>query len=127
MTIFTRTLPSVALAAAVLGLSACNSGPETMNTGTNDPMASELANAAPPPPLPMIKSSHTYRCKDNSLIFVDFMTDEVSANFRSAKDAPITQIKAPAAGEPFVSADGAIKVEGSGATITYNGQACKAG
>lgn len=126
-TLTNRIFPPLALGAALLALAACNNGPETMNTGTGDPDAAELANAAPPPPLPMIKASHTYRCKDNSLIFVDFMTDDVSASFKSTKDGPITALKAPEAGKPYASADGKTTVEGQGATITYNGTSCKTG
>jgi len=118
---------SFALCAAVLALSACNSEPETFNIGSGDPMAGELANAAPPPPLPMIKANDTYRCKDNSLIFVDFMTDDVTANLRTEKGGPITQLKAPEPGQPFASQDGSVTLEGSGKAVTYNGQACSAG
>jgi hypothetical protein len=122
-----RVFPTLALGAAVLVLAACSNEPETMNTGTGDPDAANLANAAPPPPLPMIKASHTYRCKDNSLIFVDFMTDETTAIFKSAKDGPVTPLTAPEAGKPYVSADGKTTVEGQGATVTYNGTSCKTG
>ena len=124
-TLRNRTTIALALSATVLLLSACKSEPETMNVGTNDPMAAELANAAPVAPLPMIKASHTYRCKDNSLAVLDFMTDDVTANYRSAKDAPITPLKAPEAGKPYASADGKTTVEGQGATITVNGISCK--
>ncbi|MBU0554771.1 MAG: hypothetical protein KKD64_16020 [Alphaproteobacteria bacterium] len=123
----TLTYPSIALCAAVLALSACNSEPETFNIGSGDPMAGELANAGNVALPPMLRASNTYRCKDNSLIFVDFMTDDVSANFRSEKGGPITPLKAPEAGQPFVSEDGAITVEGSGDSITYNGQSCRTG
>jgi len=124
-----KTLPhtSFALCAALLALSACNSEPETFNTGTVDPMDAELANAAPVELPPMLRASTTYRCKDNSLIFVDFMTDDVTANLRTEKGGPITQLKAPEAGQPFASADGATTLEGSGETVTYNGQSCRAG
>jgi len=98
-----------------------------MNTGSGDPMAEELANAAPPPPMPMIKESHTYRCKDNSLIFLDFMTDNVTVNFKSDREGPVTVLKAPTAGEAFVSEDGSKTLTGSGTEVTFNGQACKAG
>jgi len=42
-----RITTSLALGAVVLALGACKSEPESFNTGTNDPMDSELANAAP--------------------------------------------------------------------------------
>lgn len=120
-------IKSLALGTLVLGLAACNSGPETFNTGTNDPMGSELANAAPVELPPMLKSSHSYRCKDNSLIVVDFMTDDKTATFKASKDSPATALKAAEAGQPFVSEDGATTVTSTAGGVTYNGQSCKAG
>lgn len=122
-----RIFSSLALGAAVLALAACNNEPETMNTGTGDPDAANLANAAPPPPLPMIKASRTYRCKDNSLAIVDFMTDDVTAQYKASKDAPNTVLTAPEAGKAFVSADGKTTLEGNGDTVTLNGLSCKKG
>jgi len=75
----------------------------------------------------MLKTSHSYRCKDNSLIFVDFMTDDKTANLKKTKDGAVTPLKAPEAGKPYVSADGKVTVTGGGDNITYNGLACKAG
>lgn len=127
-TLSTRTLMPLALCATVLSLAACSKDePESFNSGTGDPQAAELANAAALPPPPMIKSSHSYRCKDNSLIFVDFMTDDKTANFKSTKDAPVTVLTAPEAGKAYVSADGKTTVTGAGNDITYNGQTCKTG
>lgn len=97
-----------------------------MNTGTVDPQAAALANASSVAPPPMIKSSHSYRCKDNSLIFVDFMTDDMTANFKTSKDGAVTVFKAPEAGKPYVSPEGKT-ITGNGDTITYNGTSCKAG
>jgi hypothetical protein len=122
-----RTNFALALGASVLLLSACKDEPESMNTGTGDPMDAELANAAPVELPPMLKSSHTYRCKDNSLIVVGFMTDDKTVNFQSSKEAPITVLKAPEAGQPFVSADGKTTITGQGNEISYNGQSCKTG
>jgi hypothetical protein len=122
-----KTLP-LALVAA-FALAGCEQKPETFNSTISDPQQQELANAnvaaiAPPP---MIKSSHSYRCKDNSLIFVDFMTDDKTANFKSKKDGPAVVLTALEAGKPYVSADGAKTITGGGESISYNGTACKAG
>ena len=38
-----------------------------------DPMAAELANAAPVELPPAIEASKTYRCKDNSLVRIDWL------------------------------------------------------
>lgn len=119
-----NSLP-LALAAA-FALAGCKQEPESINDGY-DPQAAELANAAKLPPPPMIKESRSYRCKDNSLIYVDFMTDGVTANFKTAKDGPVTVLKAPEAGQPFAAADGTQTLTGGGAAVTYNGLSCKAG
>lgn len=113
---------------AVATLGACGQTTEVVNQTQGDPMEDQLKNAAPVAAPPMIKSSHSYRCKDNSLIFVDMMTDDVSANFRETKDGAPTALKAPEKGKPYVSADGKTTVTaGEGSQITYNGQSCKAG
>ena len=74
-------LPMIAMAGVAL-LSACNKNdePEVVG-GPADPMAEQLANAAPVELPPSVKATKQYRCKDNSLYFVDFMTDDKTANF----------------------------------------------
>jgi hypothetical protein len=120
-----RALPLTFVCA--FALAGCEQKAETFNDAIADPQAAALANAAPVELPPMLKLSKQYRCKDNSLIFVDFMTDDKTANFRSAKDGPVTVLKAPEAGQPYASEDGSKKVAGQGDTITYNGMSCKAG
>jgi membrane-bound inhibitor of C-type lysozyme len=116
-----------ALALAAFALAGCEPKAETFNDTTTDPQAAALANAAPVELPPMLKLSKQYRCKDNSLIFIDFMTDDKTANVKSAKDGPVTVLKAAEAGQPYKSQDGAKTIAGQGETITYNGQSCKAG
>jgi hypothetical protein len=59
---------------AALSLSACNQNkePEVVG-GPADPLANEVANAAPPPPLPLIAATKKYRCTGNELLQVDWM------------------------------------------------------
>lgn len=115
---------------ALATLSACG-GPteETINETYADPMAEDLQNAAPvelPPPL---KMSETYRCKDNSLVFIDFFVGDTQANIRTEEGGTPTRLTAPEAGQPF-TAEG-FSVEGSGETVTVAtpdkpAQSCKA-
>ena len=64
----TTTLISI----SALALCACQ--PETIDPNNRaDPMDSELANAAPVELPPAIQSSKTYRCKDNSLVQIDWL------------------------------------------------------
>ncbi|EQB16443.1 MULTISPECIES: hypothetical protein [Sphingobium] len=106
-------LPMIALAGVAL-LSACNKNdePEVVG-GPADPMADQLANAAPVELPPSVKATKQYRCKDNSLYFVDFMTDDKTANFRTKKGGEPTQLKAAEAGQAF-TAEGGYEVSGQG-------------
>lgn len=110
-------LPLISAAALAL-LSACNKTdePEVVG-GPADPMAEKLANATPVELPPSVKESHQYRCKDNSLIFVDFLSDEKTVNLRTEKDGAPTKLVAAEPGKPF-TADGGYSVEGSGKQIT---------
>ena len=65
-----RKLSLIAMAAATLA--ACNNKP-IEGKGPPDPMERELANAAPVELPPAIASSKTYRCKDNSLVTIDWL------------------------------------------------------
>ena len=84
------------IAAASLGLlSACNQNdePEVVG-GPADPMAAELANAAPVELPPSVKANKQFRCKDNSLLFVDYMSDDKTALLRTEKGGAATTLKA---------------------------------
>ena len=53
-----------------------------------------------------------YRCADNSVVYVDYLSDNKSANVRAGKDGAPTQVTAPEAGKPMTAAGG-YSVEGS--------------
>lgn len=110
-------LPLAAVASIAL-LSACNKNdePEVVG-GPADPLATQLANAAPVELPPSVKANKQYRCKDNSLLFVDFMSDDKTALLRTKKDGDATTLKAANAGEPF-TADGGYEIKGSGDEVT---------
>jgi hypothetical protein len=65
-----RKLTLIAVATATLA--ACNNDP-IVGKDAPDPMAQDLANAAPVELPPAIASSKTYRCKDNSLVTIDWL------------------------------------------------------
>lgn len=106
---------SAAAFAALLSLAACNSEPETVTGGTADPDAATLKEAPPVELPPMLTASRTYRCKDNSLVYIDFFSDNVTANLRDTKDGAPVVLKAPEAGKPF-AADG-YTLTGSGSQV----------
>lgn len=115
--------------AVLFALAACNSEPETVTGGPADPDAQNVADAPPVTLPPALTASRTYRCKDNSLVYIDFFADGTTADLRAEKTGAATKLTAPAKGEPFV-ADG-YKLTGDGATVTLEqpgkgSQSCKA-
>jgi hypothetical protein len=112
-----RTL-AAASTAALFFLAACNTQPEQVG-GPVDTQAEALKNAPPLQNMPSIKAEKTYRCKDNSLVYVSFLTDDVTALVRDKQEEPpVATLKAPAPGQPFV-AEG-FSLSGSGANVTYD-------
>jgi hypothetical protein len=93
-----------------------------------EPQANAANTAAPVEAPPMIQASRTYRCKDNSLLYADFYTND-SVQVRSAKDKPPTILTA-AAGQPPYVAEG-YSLSANAAQISYTApgkgtQSCKA-
>jgi len=116
-------------AASLTALSACGQSEPEVVGGPADPMAEKLANAGAVELPPAVKNSRTYRCKDNSLIFVDYLADDKTANIRTDKTGAPTKLVAAEVGKPF-TADG-FEVDGNGTAITATvpgkaAQSCKA-
>lgn len=68
---------------------------------------------------PSISATKTYRCKDNSLVYIDWLTDG-SARVKTEKTAVGTPVVVGAEGTPSLT--GAA----TDTSITYNGLSCKA-
>lgn len=96
---------AIAPLALVAFLSACSNEPENITASDNDPDAAQVA-AAPPVELPpMLTGSRTYRCKDNSLVHIDFFNNN-TATFKASKDATTgTTLTSEGPDKPYV-ADG---------------------
>jgi hypothetical protein len=101
----TRAVSALAIA-PVLMLAACNSKPTTINQIDSDDMKTAVANAAPVTLPPAISATKSFRCADNSVVFVDFYSDNQSAGIHLKKDSPPSVVKAPAAGQPMVATGG---------------------
>ena len=117
-------LAPLSAAAAMLVLAACK--PQTIDQNAKeDPMANQIANAAPVELPPAVTDSAIYRCKDNSIVYVDFLGDKKMANVRTKKDGSPVQVKSEAEGQPLTG--GGISVSGSGKTvqIAVNGGAAQ--
>ena len=131
-----KSLLPLTAAVALATLSACNNNKadqEAANAAAANAAAAAAADEAKvvadmPPP---IKSQKVYRCKDASIVYVNFLEGDMQAVLREGeKTAPATTLKAGKAGDPF-KADGGYSVTGNGMTVTIErpgkpSQACKA-
>jgi hypothetical protein len=125
-----KTPFSAAAVAAFLTLAACSNEPETVTAGGADPMAEQLKTAPKVELPPAIQASRTYRCKDNSLVYIDFYTNN-TALVRKTKggEPPEATLTAETPGGEY-KAEG-YSVSGNSQQITYaapgkGSQSCKA-
>jgi len=102
MSIRKSALTAAPLALLAL-LSACNTQPENVTSTDVDPDAATVA-AAPKVELPpMMTGSRTYRCKDNSLVYIDFFSNN-TATYKTSKDATEgTKLTAAEPGKPYTA------------------------
>ncbi len=124
-----RKLCSLAFIAAA-ALAGCE--PETITAqGPYDPNAN-LTNSSGPITLPpSIASSHSYRCKDNSLVHIDLLSDQKTAILRDPPTGTPTTLTAPDAGQPYVAEGHELTATIGNRTVTLarpgkGSQSCKA-
>lgn len=120
------------LTAAVIGsalmLTACGK-PETITAAdNNDPDAATL-NAAKPVELPpMVTHSRTFRCKDASLVYVDFFSNN-TALYKATKDGAGTTLTSAEPGKPYTAEGYSVSSDAPQVEIAAPGkpaQSCKA-
>ena len=127
----TRTPLLIAIAAAA-ALAGCNKESHTIVAGPDTgEETNSAANAGVTLP-PSIAASKVYRCADNGVVYVDWLSDGKSANVRTEPNGTPTQVTAAEAGKPMTGGDG-YSVSGSATAasvrITIPGkteESCKA-
>ena len=108
----TRTPLTIVLVAAA-SLAGCGKQDHTIVAGGPEP--DDSANVAANGPValpPSIVSSKIYRCADNKIVYVDWLSDNKSANIRTEKGGSPTSVAAPEAGKPMTGPAG-YSIEGS--------------
>lgn len=126
----TRTPLALCLLAAA-ALAGCHK--QTIVAGDANTDDTNVAVNAPVALPPSIVSSKIYRCADDTVVSVDYLSDNKTANLHVGKDVTPTQVTAPDAGKPFTAAGGYSltgTADGNSATIALPGhpsQTCKAG
>jgi hypothetical protein len=117
---------------AILLLAACNTKPTTIVAGgPADPDAAKIAAAKPVKLPPAMLASKSYRCKDNSLIYVDWFNDSMTANLHlKSKTADPVNLSAPSAGAPYTGGGYELTGNADAKSVTLKkggaGQACDA-
>lgn len=125
----TKNTLIAAAALLLLPLAACDQKAENISAQAPDPQAAELAKAPPVALPPSIKATVTLRCKDNSLVYIDFLSGDKMANLRTEKEGAPVVLTAPAAGEPMVADGYSMTGTPKSVTLTQPGkpsQTCKA-
>ena len=123
------TRPALALLIAGTALvSACNKGHTITSDDDNNANAAAPKNVELPP---MIQAAKSYRCGDNSTVYVDWMSDKKSANIRTSQAGSPNHVSADAEGQPMsgngYTLEGAFA--GSSVKVTLPGkgtQTCEA-
>ena len=104
---------------AAAALAGCDNSDHTIvaDPAGPDPMANAVANVGSVTLPPSIQASKAYRCKDNSLIYVDWLNDN-TARVKKTKDEVGTTVTPADAASP-------LKGDPKAGSVTYNGQSCK--
>src|SRR3982751_6467862 len=99
--------PIVFTLVAAAALAGCNK--ENHTIGGPDANDSNVVANTPVQLPPTIAASKIYRCGDNSVVYVDWLSDNKSANVRSEANGSPTQVVSAEPGKPLT---------GSGISLT---------
>lgn len=112
----TKATPFIFFAA--VALAGCDQSDHNLvAAGPYDDRANATANAAPVELPPSITATHTYRCKDNTIVYIDWLSDG-NARAKTDKAAIATTITVGETGSPSLTGDA------QGNSVTYNGKSC---
>ena len=118
--------------AALLLLAACDTKPTTIVAGgPADPDAEKIKAAKPIKLPPAVLANKSYRCKDNSLIYVDWFNDNQTVNLHlKEKTANPINLSSAAPGGPFSGGGYELSGTPTAKSVTLKkggaGQACDA-
>lgn len=100
-----KLTPFSAATFALLALAACKKQTTVIDPNP-DPMKNEVA-AAPPVQLPpSISATVEFRCKDQSVVSVDFFKGKMQATVHPTKAGEPVHLTSATAGGPFTTPDG---------------------
>jgi hypothetical protein len=116
-----RTPYLLALAAACVSLTACEA--ETLGGEDRGSRSDVSATDTPVVLPPSIVASHVYRCRDNSLVYVDWLSDDSARIKQQSTERGATVEKLEDG--TYAGGDKTLAGEPSSQSITIDGQACR--
>jgi len=95
---------------AAAALAGCNKEPvdQTANAVVNEPLVLP----------PSIVASKAYRCKDNSLAYVDYLSDGKTATVRDTRDGTPTALTMAEADKPYTSEGYSLTGSATSSSVT---------
>src|SRR5437764_9485567 len=111
----TRTTLTITLAAAA-ALAGCNNSDHNIVGQAPGEDTNVTANANVQLP-PTVTASKIYRCEDNKIVYVDWLSDNKSANIRTDKTGTPTQVTAAEPGKPMTG-PGGYSAEGTASSAS---------
>ena len=126
----TRTALLITLATAA-ALAGCNKENHTIVAGPGVEADTNAAANVPVALPPAITASKIYRCADNKVVYVDWLSDNKTVNVRTDKGGSPTILTAPEAGKPFTAAGYSVEGTASSPSVKievpgHPSQSCKA-
>jgi hypothetical protein len=111
--------PLTIMLVAAAALAGCDSEDHTITAGPDAGDTNAAANANVQLP-PAIAASKIYRCSgDNSVVQVDWLSDNKSANVRTEQNGLPTQVTTAEAGKPMTAANG-LSLTGTASAATIS-------
>lgn len=101
-------LSALVAAAALAGCNKSDSVANEANAVVNEPLVLP----------PSIVASKAYRCKDNSLAYVDFLSDNKTVTVRDARDGTPTALTMAEAGGPYLAEGYSLTGSATDANVT---------
>ena len=104
--------------AAVAALAGCSKENHNIVAGAADGDEANIAANAGVQLPPSIATSKVYRCADNSVAYVDWLSDNKSANLRSEANGSPTNVVAAEPGKPMTGGGYSVTGSATSANIT---------
>ena len=125
-----KTISPLAVAplAAIIALAACSEQEPEVVGEMSDPNAEEIEELDPAELPPMRTREASFRCDDNSVVYVSFYTNDTQVGVASEQDAvqtilPNEAMAEPTEGEEPAEASATPRYSGEGYTLVGNSDA----